>query len=61
MRLLEEKLEILNSDEKMLDALGMVANKVVEDKRPEIGALDNNELWGQKYREYRETKEIMNN
>lgn len=56
--LLRDKLKILASDELLIEAIREVFNKRIEKEKPLIGEADNN-LLGEKYRAYEETKQII--
>ena len=57
--ILKNKLEILNSDEKMMEALAYVLTETVEKQKPEIHNEDDNFKIGEKYRAYIKAKEIL--
>ena len=55
-----DKLDILASDELLLNALYKLFFDVAENNRPEIKDADDNNLLGEKYRAYELSKQIIN-
>lgn len=55
-----EKLQTLNEDEVMVDAIKEVFIQSIEFCKPEINKGDSNQQLGEKYRAYMKSKEILN-
>ena len=55
----QDTLQIILSNELLLNAVRKVFFWVIETNRPEIGASDNNSLLGEKYRAYEISKQII--
>lgn len=58
--LLQDKLRVVASDRTTVEALKTAFSEALEDNRPDVTKVDNNELIGQKYRAYEEAKKIIN-
>lgn len=56
----EEKLERLNEDELLIEAIALVFSQRIELERPDITPGDDDEVIGQKYRAFDKAKEILN-
>lgn len=50
--LLKNKLEILNQDEHLMEAIRMVFEERIEKERPPVNETSTNELIGERYRAY---------
>lgn len=57
--ILKDKLEILNNDSLMIEALREVLDKRIEKDKPQISQTDNNSVLGEKYRAYEQAKQML--
>ena len=58
-QVLKEKLQYLNEDEVLLQAIQEVFNERIEMSKPSVNDNDNNTKIGEKYRAYEQAKDIL--
>ena len=58
--ILEEKLQQLNEDRLMLEAIRFVFKERIEKEKPDIEKLNDNQVIGEKYRAYDQAKKLLN-
>lgn len=57
--ILKEQLQALSENKLLMQAIRTVFNQSIEELKPLVGALDTDDMLGQKYRAYIKAKEIL--
>ena len=57
--ILKDKIRVLSEDEITLKALKAIFDKWIEESKPNIERTDNNQILGEKFRAYEQSKEIL--